>query len=95
MFSGHSHNFQHNQHEDINYFISGAAGKLSTDTPDHFEEAHTLSWSKSNHFLLVTIEGREMRIRALGGDSNNQLADIRRLDRNSNQVNDPIVLRLP
>ena len=95
MFSGHSHNFQHNQHEGINYFVSGAAGKLETGTPGDFEDAHTLSWAASNHFLLVTIEGREMRIRAIGGSDNNQLADIQRRDPNLNPVNDPILIRLP
>ena len=94
MFSGHSHNFQHNQHEGINYFISGAAGKLKTGTPDHFEDAHTISWSDSNHFLLVTIEDREMRIRAIGGSENDQLSEIRRRDRDGNDVEDPIVIQL-
>jgi tartrate-resistant acid phosphatase type 5 len=94
MFSGHSHNFQHNQHDGINYFVSGAAGKLSDDTPNKFEEAHTLSWSASNHFLLVTIEGNEMRIRAIGGFDNDQLSDIQRKDRGLNLVTDPIVLQL-
>jgi hypothetical protein len=76
MFSGHSHNFQHNQHEGINYFISGAAGKLEEGTPDHFEEAHTVSWSDSNHFLLVTIDGREMRVRAIGDFSSLTFEDV-------------------
>ncbi len=95
MFSGHSHNFQHNQHEGINYFISGAAGKLETGTPRHFEDAHTISWSDSNHFLLVTIEDREMRIRAIGGSEDDQLSDIRRRDPDLNDVEEPIVIRLP
>ena len=95
MFSGHSHNFQHNQHEGINYFISGAAGKLETGTPGDFEDAHTISWSDSNHFLLVTIEGKEMRIRAIGDFANNQLSDIQRRDPNLNNIDDPIVIQLP
>jgi hypothetical protein len=36
-----------------------------------------------------------MRIRAIGGSDNNQLADIQRRDPNLNPVNDPIVIRLP
>ena len=41
----------------IDYFITGAGGKLRRGRPNAFEEAHTLSWSDTPHFLLVKIEG--------------------------------------
>ena len=96
MFSGHEHNFQHSHHSGIHYFISGAAGKLRSGTPDKFDKAHTLSWAPENHFLLVTIDGREIRIRAIGGIQNNQLTDVQRLDVHENPVQTPgqIVLQL-
>lgn len=95
MFSGHEHNFQHSKHSDIDYFVTGAAGKLRDARPDKFSEAHTVSWCPANHFLLVTIDGKQMKIRAIGGSENNQLSDIRRLDRKMNSVTDPMVLQLP
>ena len=34
MFSGHEHNFQHSQVDGIDYFVTGAAGKLRRGRPD-------------------------------------------------------------
>jgi tartrate-resistant acid phosphatase type 5 len=62
MFSGHEHNFQHSRHNGIDYFITGAAGKVRKGKPsrDDFEAAHTVSWAGAFHFLIVTIEGNRM-----------------------------------
>jgi tartrate-resistant acid phosphatase type 5 len=82
LFAGHEHNFQHSLANGIHYFITGAAGKLRRAVPDRFEEAHTVTWATECHFLLVTIEGDTMTVRALGEiDTPDQNpADIARLD---------------
>ena len=49
--------------------MTGAAGKLRRGRPDDFDDAHTISWSDTPHFLLVTIDGPQMSVRAIGGSS--------------------------
>jgi hypothetical protein len=80
MFSGHEHNFQHSQANGIDYFVTGAAGKIRGATPDRFAKAHTQSWSNLCHFLLVRIEGDRMLVRAIGELENSAagLVDIPR-----------------
>jgi tartrate-resistant acid phosphatase type 5 len=81
-FAGHEHNFQHSLADGIHYFITGAAGKLRRAAPDRFEEAHTVTWATECHFLLATIEGDRMTVRALGeiDTLNEDPADITRHD---------------
>ena len=45
LFSGHEHNFQHSRADGIDYFVTGAGGKLRRTPPDRFEEAHTVTWA--------------------------------------------------
>lgn len=78
MFSGHEHNFQHSRADGIDYFVTGAAGKLRRGRPNQFKEARTLSWSDTPHFLLVTIDGRQMTVRAIGELVEGELSDIPR-----------------
>ena len=78
MFSGHEHNFQHARAGGIDYFVTGAAGKLRRGRPDAFAAGHTLSWSDSPHFLLVTIDGGRMTVRPIGELVDGELADIPR-----------------
>jgi tartrate-resistant acid phosphatase type 5 len=66
VFSGHEHNFQHSEVNGISYLVSGAAGKLRSDRPDSFADAKTVSWSATCHFLLVTVAGAQMSVRAIG-----------------------------
>jgi tartrate-resistant acid phosphatase type 5 len=82
LFSGHEHNFQHSLADGIHYFITGAAGKLRRAAPDRFEEAHTVTWATECHFLLATIEGDRMTVRALGeiDTLNEDPVDITRYD---------------
>lgn len=96
MFSGHEHNFQHSVHGGIHYFVSGAAGKLRAGVPDEFKEAHTRSWSNKCHFLLVTISGPEMRVRAIGEPNPTApgLGEISRLDPSGAVVTEPMSIRL-
>jgi tartrate-resistant acid phosphatase type 5 len=78
MFCGHEHNFQHSQADGIDYFITGAGGKLRRGRPNAFEQAHTVSWSDTPHFLLVRIEGNRMNVRAIGELVNGEVSDIPR-----------------
>jgi hypothetical protein len=78
MFNGHEHNFQHSHANGIDYFVSGAAGKLRRGRPNAFAEAHTVSWSDTPHFLLVTIDARRLTVRAVGELMDGELTDIPR-----------------
>jgi hypothetical protein len=91
-FSGHEHNFQHAIWNGIDYFVSGAGSKIRRRTPRRFEEAHTDSWSGEAHFLLVTIEGDGMTVRAIGESPGDALADIPRLTPGGAKVQGPIVV---
>src|SRR5215217_6468177 len=70
----------------IDYLVTGGAGKLSTKTPDKFTEARTISWSANYHFLLVTVDGKRMTVRAIGQLSNGKLVDIARKAPNKTAV---------
>jgi hypothetical protein len=82
MFSGHEHNFQHSHSEGIDYFITGAAGKLRRTPPDNFLAAHTVSWATRCHFLLARIEGTKLLVRAIGDieSLDEKPVDITRID---------------
>jgi tartrate-resistant acid phosphatase type 5 len=94
MFNGHEHNFQHSHADGIDYFVSGAAGKLRRGRPNAFAEAHTLSWADTPHFLLVTLDGRRMTVRAVGELFEGQLADIPRRSPNDDFLAGAIVVEL-
>jgi tartrate-resistant acid phosphatase type 5 len=95
MFSGHEHNFQHSIANNINYFVSGAAGKFRNAVPDQFEKAHTRSWSSSCHSLLVGIDGDKMVVRAIGElGTATTLTDIPRFDPQGAALSEPMVIRL-
>jgi tartrate-resistant acid phosphatase type 5 len=95
MFSGHEHNFQHSAVNGINYFVSGGAGKRRTEIPDQFERAHTQSWSSDCHFLLVTLTGHDMSVRAIGEPGpSGALADIQRFDSGGARVTSLMTVRL-
>ena len=95
LFSGHEHNFQHSAADGINYFVSGAAGKVRPETPNRFAEAHTRSWSNKGHFLLVEIVEDRMTVRPIGElGADGTLTDIRRLGPGGGEVTEPIVIRV-
>jgi tartrate-resistant acid phosphatase type 5 len=79
VFSGHQHKFQHNSVNGVDYFVTGAGGKLSEGDPDEFEKAGTVSWRAANHFLLVTIDGKQARVMPIGGVIGNELSELKRL----------------
>jgi hypothetical protein len=92
-FSGHEHNFQHSRWNGVEYFVSGAGSKIRSGTPGRMREAHTVSWAPTCHFLLVTIEGEAMTVRAIGEQENGELRDIERHDPAGERVRGPIMIR--
>ncbi len=91
-FSGHEHNFQHSRWNGIDYFVSGAGSKIRRSVPNGFAEAHTLTWSGQCHFLLVTVEGSTMTVRAIGESPDGTFGDIPRLTPSGEVVQGPIVV---
>ncbi|MBY0497499.1 MAG: metallophosphoesterase [Cyanobacteria bacterium] len=92
MFAGHEHNFQHSRTPGFDHFVTGAAGKLRRARPDGFDAAHTVSWASECHCLLVSIAGRRMTVRAIGGieDLAGTPAEIERFDPDGQPVSGPI-----
>jgi hypothetical protein len=97
MFSGHEHNFQHAIADGMHYFVTGAGGHARTGTPDRFVEAHTASWSPDCHFLLASIDGDVMTVRAIGEQTapTAPLADIVRRDPAGRVLTQPMEIRAP
>lgn len=96
MFTGHEHNFQHSRANNLDHFVTGAAGKLRSARPDNFKEAHTVSWATECHFLLAKIEGRRMTVRAIAAmdDPNGTPVDITRFTPQGDVVLDPVEIDL-
>jgi tartrate-resistant acid phosphatase type 5 len=96
VLSGHEHQFQHSRSDGVEFLVSGGAGQLRTDTPDKFTEARTVSWAALYHFLLVTVDGKQMTVRAIGElDKEGKLVDIQRQAPNGSEVKEKIIINLP
>lgn len=96
VFSGHQHHLQCSRVNGIDYLISGAAGKVSKNKPNRFKKAHTVFWSPTCHFLLVTVEGKRMTIRALGQlNQAQEFVDIQRKAPDGTIVSEPMTINLP
>ena len=93
VFSGHEHNFQHSHHDGTDYFVSGAGSKVRKGAPDDFAGAHTLSWADDAHFLLVTIDGDTMEVRAIGEGRDGVPADLTRRAPDGTPLTGPVVIR--
>jgi tartrate-resistant acid phosphatase type 5 len=92
-FSGHEHNFQHSRWNGIDYFVSGAGSKIRPGIPGTMARAHTASWAAACHFLLVTIDGDTMMVRAVGGDEDGRVLDITRVNPEGQPVSGPVIVR--
>ncbi|HEX8722623.1 MAG TPA: metallophosphoesterase [Pyrinomonadaceae bacterium] len=66
VFSGHEHNFQHSRVGGIDYFISGAGGKVRPQPPSDFAGAHTTSWAAAGNFLVAEVTADRMVVAAMG-----------------------------
>jgi tartrate-resistant acid phosphatase type 5 len=67
VFTGHEHNFQfsmkNGQTGDIRYIVSGAGGELRNgDVRGSMQSSQIEGWVAKLHYLLVEIDGKEMRI---------------------------------
>ena len=96
VLAGHEHNFQVNEVDGLTYFVSGAGGKLRDHPPDKFDEAGTTAWAMQGHFLLVEIDGEEMRVTPISGPDGVD-GDVRlmsALTPENKLVLPPIVLRV-
>ncbi|HEU4387559.1 MAG TPA: metallophosphoesterase [Blastocatellia bacterium] len=71
VLAGHEHNYQHALDKGVNYFITGSAGKVSTNPPSRLAEAHTVSWASQAHLLLVELSGDTATVRPIGGANPN------------------------
>ncbi len=61
-FAGHEHNFQLSRVDGIDYFLSGAGGKVREDPPDGFDAAGTVAWAAQSHLLLAHLDGPTMTV---------------------------------
>ena len=94
VLSGHEHNFQHAVVDDVNYVISGAAGKLRREPPTGFEAAGTRAWASDGHFLLVDADAERIilhPVAGVGDDGTLEHAELR--DPAGAPVDAPIVVR--
>ena len=93
-FSGHEHNFQISEQNDatggVLYVVSGAGGELrSGNIRNNMERSHIAGTAAQNHFLLVELEGRTMRITPLSWEP------VRVQDSRGRPVAMPVVVELP
>ena len=70
VFNGHEHNFQVSEANPktagIHFIISGAGGELRTgDVRKKMKHSNILAWAQENHFLVVEIEDKTMRVTPL------------------------------
>ncbi|HUQ87244.1 MAG TPA: metallophosphoesterase [Vicinamibacterales bacterium] len=96
MFTGHEHNFQHSRTEGFDHFVTGAGGKVRRTPPHDFQDAHTASWATDCHFLLASIEGRRMTVRAIAAmdDPAGTPVDIERFDPDGQSLSGPIEIKV-
>jgi len=93
VLSGHEHNFQHSRVDGINYFITGAGGKVSLDEPSRFDEAETAAWAGSAHFLLMEGNRAQMTITPIAEAVVGQpLTNLPLKDAKSQPVAAPIII---
>jgi hypothetical protein len=88
VFCGHEHNFQHSRQDGIDYFVTGAAGKVRGRSPTRFEEAGTISWASAGHFLIVKVAGNSLTVMALDETG----AELARLTPGNARAAEPMVV---
>jgi hypothetical protein len=93
VFSGHEHNFQYStvgpETGGILYVVSGAGGELRNgDVRAQMGIARIAGWSPQTHFLVVEVDGREMRI------TPRSASPIRVVDASGRTVRMPIVVQI-
>lgn len=94
VFSGHEHNFQFSEQGPatggIRYVLSGAGGQLREgDVRNHMAAAHIEGWAAERHFLVVEIEGKEMRITPISDEP------VKPKGKNGAELTMPLIIRIP
>lgn len=92
MLSGHEHNFQYARANGVDYFITGAAGKLRLAPPTKFETAHTRAWASAPHFLLIEISSRHLSATPLGLTTGNRLLPLHLRDPQGKTLRAPVLI---
>jgi len=93
-FSGHEHNFQaseaNQQTNGICFFVSGAGGELRVGNVQRkMKQANIRAWAPENHFLVVEIEGKTMKVTPVSSGPMNVV------DSDGRPVPLPITITLP
>ncbi len=94
VFNGHEHNLQISESNaashGIRFITSGAGGELRTgDIQSKLKGANIAMWAPQNHFLVVEIEGKTMKVTPIGYEP------ITVRDSNGQVVTPPFVITLP
>jgi tartrate-resistant acid phosphatase type 5 len=94
VFNGHEHNFQvseaNPETHGIHFIVSGAGGELRTgDIRKKMKHSNILAWAQENHFLVVEIEGKSMRVTPMSFEP------IRVVASDGSPVALPITITLP
>ncbi|MGA2602129.1 MAG: metallophosphoesterase [Bryobacteraceae bacterium] len=94
VFNGHEHNFQVSEDNaasfGIRFITSGAGGELRPgNIRKKMKRANIAAWAPQNHFLVVEIEGKTMRVTPLGFEP------ISIVDSDGHPVHPPFIVTLP
>ncbi len=94
VFNGHEHNFQvsedNAQSFGIRFITSGAGGELRPgNIQKKMKRANIAAWAPQNHFLVVEIEGKVMKVTPLGFEP------IAIVDGDGKLVHPPFIVTLP
>jgi hypothetical protein len=93
VFSGHEHNFQHSRFEGIDYFITGAGGKVRLQPPTDFADAHTDCWAAAGNFLVVEVSAERMVVTAFAAlGPGSRLAELQTFDPSGNRAPSTFVI---
>jgi tartrate-resistant acid phosphatase type 5 len=94
VFNGHEHNFQMTEDNagglGMRLFTSGAGGELRPGNIQRkMRQFHIAAWAPQNHFLVVEIDGKTMRV------TPTSFSPMSIVDPDGNQVQPPFVVTLP
>ena len=94
VLSGHEHNFQHSLVNGVHYIVTGAAGKLRTESPRDFGRAGTRAWAAAGHLLLVDVDDSRIVVHPVSDvGSDGSLAPLELRDPVGRPVQPPIEIR--
>jgi tartrate-resistant acid phosphatase type 5 len=94
VFNGHEHNFQFSEVDDLSggvrYVTSGAGGELrGGNATGGMRKNNIAGWTAQNHFLVVEIDGKTMRVTPLSWEP------VHVTDPNGQTVPMPLTVTLP